>query len=96
MDAIDVAAVQSDWVGTLSRCVLETEEVIGHLRWAGHLAGTVQAQHQQVHHQTVVLYNEGGELEPPDDAVGVGVVHILNRQKTKRKTFRSDISKNLT
>ncbi len=95
MDAVNVAAVQSDGVGALSRCVLETEEVIGHLRWAGHLAGTVQAQHQQVHHQAVVLYNEGGELESPDDAVGVGVVHILDRQKEKEETFRSDTSKNL-
>lgn len=58
VDAVDVAAVQSDWVGALCGCVLETEEVVGHLRRAGHLAGTVQAQHQQVHHQAVVLHNE--------------------------------------
>lgn len=58
VDAVDVAAVQSDWVGALSGCVLETEEIIGHLRWASHLAGTVQAEHQQVHHQAVVLYDE--------------------------------------
>lgn len=58
MDAVDVAAVQSDRVGALCGCVLETEEVVGHLRWAGHLAGTVQAQYQQVHDQAVVLYNE--------------------------------------
>ena len=87
VDAVDVAAVQSDRVGALSGRVLETEEVVGHLRRAGHLAGTVQAQHQQVHHQAVVLHNEGGELEPPDDAVRVGMVHVLHRQ---RKTFRAN------
>lgn len=96
VDAVDVAAVQSDWVGTLCGCVLETEEIVGHLRWAGHLTGTVQTQHQQVHHQAVVLYNERGKLEPPDDAVGVGVVHILDGQKTKRLTYRSNTSKNLS
>ena len=77
MDAVDVAAVQPDWVGAFCGCILETEEIIGHLGWAGHLAGTVQAQHQQVHHQAIVLYNERRKLEAPDDAVGVGVVHIL-------------------
>lgn len=58
VDAVDVATVQSDRVSALCGRVLETEEVVGHLRWAGHLAGTVQAQDQQVHHQAVVLDNE--------------------------------------
>lgn len=58
VDAVDVAAVQPDWMGALRVCVLETEEVVGHLRWASHLTGTVQAQHQKVHHQAIVLYNE--------------------------------------
>lgn len=58
VDAVDVTAVQSDWVGALRGCVLETEEVIGHLRRASHLTGTVQTQDQQVHHQAVVLHNE--------------------------------------
>lgn len=84
VDAVNVAAVQSDRVSALCGRVLETEEVVGHLRWAGHLAGTVQAQDQQVHHQAVVLDNERGELEPPDDTIGVGVVHILVRYKDKQ------------
>lgn len=87
MDAIDVAAVQSDRVSALCRCVLETEEVVGHLWWASHLAGTVQAQHKQVHHQAVVLYDERGKLETPDDTVGVGVVHILDRQEDKEENI---------
>ena len=58
VDAVDVAAVQPDRVGALCGCVLEAEEVVWHLGWPGHLTGTVQAQHQQVHHQAIVLYNE--------------------------------------
>lgn len=77
VDPVDVTAVQSDWVGAFCGSVLETEEVIGHLRWAGHLTGTVQAKHQQIHHQAVVLHDERGKLETPDDAVRVGVVHVL-------------------
>lgn len=89
VDAVNVTAVQPDWVGTLCGRVLETEEVVGHLRRAGHLTGTVQAQHQQVHHQAVVLHNERGKLEPPDYAVGVGVVHILEGQESKGKILNT-------
>lgn len=87
MDAVDVAAVQPDRMGTLCGCVLETQKVVGHLWRTGHLTGTVQAQHQQIHHQAIVLDDERGKLETPDDAVGVCVVHVLHRQETKEKTF---------
>lgn len=46
VDAINVAAVQSDWMSRLCGSVLETEEVIGHLWWSSHFTGTVQTQHQ--------------------------------------------------
>lgn len=75
--AVDVTAVQSDWVSRLRCGVLETEEVVGHLRGARHLTGTVQAEDQQVHHQAVVLHNERSKLQASDDAVRVGVVHVL-------------------
>lgn len=86
MDAVDVAAVQSDWVSALRGSVLKTEEVVGHLRGTSHLTGTVQAENQEVHHQTVVLHDERGKLETPDDAVRVGVVHVLcERNKDEEK-----------
>lgn len=46
VNAINVATVQSDWMSRLCGSVLETEEVIGHLRWPSHFTGTVQTQHQ--------------------------------------------------
>ena len=55
------------------------EEVIWHLRRAGHLAGTLQPEDQQVQHQAVVLNNEGGKLQAADHTVRVGVVHVLKR-----------------
>lgn len=39
--------------------------------------GAGQAQKQQVEHQAVVLGDEGGELQAADDAVRVGVRHVL-------------------
>lgn len=56
---------------------LECQEVIGQLRWASHFTGTLQAQQQQVQHQSIVLCDEGGELQATQDTIGVGVVHVL-------------------
>lgn len=83
MDAVDVSAVQANGVGTLCSTVLEAEEIVGHLWRSSHLAGTVKTQNEQVHHQAIVLHNEGGKLQAPDDAVRVGVVHVLERGKNK-------------
>lgn len=58
VDAINVAAVQSDRMSGLRGSVLETQEVIGHLGWSSHFTGTVQTQNQKVHNKSVVLYNE--------------------------------------
>ena len=77
MHAVNVSRVEPDGMGALGGHVLVCEEVVGHLRGPGHLGGAVQAQHQQVQHQAVVLHNEGCELQPTDDAVRVGVVHVL-------------------
>ena len=57
--------------------VLETQKVVGHLGGSSHLRGPIKAEHQQVHDQPVVLDDKGGELQAANDAVAVGVVHIL-------------------
>lgn len=88
MYAVDVAAVQSDWMCALGGGVLETEEVVGHLGRASHLTGTVQSEHQQVHNEAIILNNERSKLEPPDDAVGVGVVHVLREQLNKKLKYQ--------
>lgn len=48
-----------------------------HLWGPGNLGGARETQHEQVQHETVVLDNEGRELEAADEAIGVGVRHIL-------------------
>lgn len=58
VDAIDVSAEETDGVGSLGGYVLETKKVIGHLRGPSHLTGPVQSQHQQIHHQAIVLHDE--------------------------------------
>lgn len=41
MDAINVSAEETNGVGSLGGYVLETEEVIWHLRWSSHLTGSM-------------------------------------------------------
>lgn len=77
MYSVDVSAVEADGVRDLGGSVLEGEEVVGQLRGPGHLAGPLQAQHQQVQNQTVVLHDEGGKLQATDYSIAVGVVHVL-------------------
>jgi hypothetical protein len=42
---------------------LEGQEVVGHLRRAGHLGRAVQAEDEQVHDEAVVLHDERGKLD---------------------------------
>ena len=77
MDAINISGVESDWMSGFRGNVLKGQEVVGHLRGASHLTGSVETQHQQIQHQAVELYDERGELKTADDSVRVGVVHVL-------------------
>lgn len=88
--AVDVAAVQSDRVSGLGSGVLETEEVVGHLWRAGHLTGAVQTKDQQIHHQAVVLHDERSKLQTSDDAVRVGVIHVLEDRRLFTSTTDND------
>ena len=53
------------------------EEVVGDGGRACDLGGAREAEDEQVEHQPVELHHEGGELQAADDAVRVGVVHVL-------------------
>ena len=77
MDAVDVSGVESDGVSGLCLHILESQEVIGYLRWASHLTGPLQAQYQQVQYQAIVLDHEGRELQASDHTIRVGMVHVL-------------------
>lgn len=81
MDTVDISAEQPDGMGSFGADVLETEEVVRHLRWPGHLTGSLQPQHQQVQHQAIVLDDERGKLQPTDDAVTVCVIHVLRERR---------------
>jgi len=76
--SFDVARVQPDGMSHFGRDVLKREEVVGHLWRSSHFAGTLQSEHQEVKNKSVVLDDERGELETADDAVRVGVVHVLH------------------
>ena len=61
----------------LRRAVSELEKVIRALRRTRNLAGTLQTEQQEVDDQTVILKDEGRELQTSNHAIAVGVVHVL-------------------
>mmetsp|Transcript_62206 Transcript_62206/g.196852 ORF Transcript_62206/g.196852 Transcript_62206/m.196852 type:complete len:623 (-) Transcript_62206:2053-3921(-) len=77
VDLVHVAAVETDRVPGLGLDVAEAEELVGHLRWTRELRGASEAEHEQVQHEAVVLHDEAGELQAADEAVAVGVAHVL-------------------
>lgn len=46
MNSVDVAAEQSNRMTDFGRSVLESQEVVGHLRWTGHFTRSLQAEHE--------------------------------------------------
>lgn len=91
MDTINVTAVEADWMGALCSTVLKAEEIIGHLWGASHFTGTMQTQDEQVHHEPIILHNEGSKLQASDNAVRIGVVHVL--QSDNKKLLKSGRNK---
>mmetsp|Transcript_4532 Transcript_4532/g.13244 ORF Transcript_4532/g.13244 Transcript_4532/m.13244 type:complete len:1314 (+) Transcript_4532:2393-6334(+) len=77
VELVDVAGVEPHGVARLRGHVREGEEVVGHLGRARELRRAGEAQGEEVEDEPVVLADEGGELEAAHEAVGVGVVHVL-------------------
>lgn len=71
-------------MGHLSCNVLEAEEVIWHLGRPSHFTGTVQTQHQQVHHKPIILDDEGSKLQTTNNPIGVCVIHVLRKKKCEK------------
>ena len=61
----------------LGCAIAELQEVIRRVWWTGDLAGALKAKEQEINDQTIVLENEGRELQTADHAVSVCVIHVL-------------------
>ena len=48
-----------------------------YLRGSSNFRGSGQTQEQQIQDQAIVLGHKGGKLQATDDAVAVGVCHVL-------------------
>lgn len=79
---VDVSAIQSNWMRRLGSNILECEEVIWELGRSDHLAAPMQTEHEKVENQAVVLDDERSELQASDDAVRVGVIHVLQANES--------------
>ena len=73
VNLVDIPAVQPDGVLALSLDILEAQKVIGMVGRSSNLARPRQSQEQQVHNETVVLGDEGAELQTPDKPVRICV-----------------------
>eukprot|EP00438_Fugacium_kawagutii_P036610 Skav217820 [mRNA] locus=scaffold889:237880:242886:- [translate_table: standard] len=76
-ESIQVTAVQPDGMSQFRVHILEGQELVRQLRRTCNLGGSGQTQHQQIQHHAVVLEDKGAKLQTLDEAVGVGVVHVL-------------------
>lgn len=77
MNSVDVSAEQSNWMGCFRCNILERQEIVRHLRWTGHFAGSLQAQDEQIQDETIVLRDERRELKTSNNAITVCVVHVF-------------------
>ncbi|KAI3486863.1 hypothetical protein L1887_49501 [Cichorium endivia] len=77
VDAVDVARVEAHRVSCLGGGIAELEEAVGHVGRTCHLVGALQAEDEQIKHETVVLEYERAELQAADQAVRVDVRHVL-------------------
>ena len=63
-------------LGGESRCgVSILQEVVGHLRGTSRFACTREAKDEEIEHQSVVLEDEGRELQAPNETI---CVHMSN------------------
>jgi hypothetical protein len=62
MNSVNISSVESDWVSLLGSLITVLQETVPSLGWTGHLARSLQAEDQEIEHETVVLEHEGGEL----------------------------------
>lgn len=69
--------IQPNGVFDLHVDIPEAEEVVRRLRRPRDLRRPREPEDEEVQHQPVVLVDERSELQAADQAVGVGVVHVL-------------------
>lgn len=88
MNSVNVSRVEPDGMGRLRLYILVCEEVVRAARRSRHVAGSLQAEHQQVVYQAVVLDDKGGELQSADYTVRIGVIHVLNETDNNTSKVR--------
>jgi len=62
MKFLDIARVKTDMVADFRGRIAVLAEIVGHLRGTGHLAGSLEAEDEEIHDEAVDLENERGKL----------------------------------
>jgi len=77
MEFVDIARVKADRMADFGGRIAVLEEIVGHLRGTGLFAGSLEAEDEEIHDETIVLENERGKLQSADETVRVRVGHVL-------------------
>jgi hypothetical protein len=86
VELVDVTRVETNRMAGLRGRIAILQEVVRHLRWTGHLARTLKTEDEDIQNETIVLEDEGGELETTDKTISVCVCHVCNVREPKGNT----------
>ncbi|KAI6750107.1 hypothetical protein HG531_007372 [Fusarium graminearum] len=76
-DLIDVTGVESNRMTRLGLTIAELQEVVGALRRASNLAGSLRSKQEKIQHKTIKLKHKCRELQTTDHTITVDMVHVL-------------------
>lgn len=79
VNLVDIAHVKAYRVAYFSFHVLETHKLVWLIYWTCKLKSPLLSKHTQVKHQSIVLEHKARELESSNEAIRVGVTHVLVR-----------------
>jgi len=77
VDGLDVSGIQTNGVLRLHLDVVVGQKVVRQIWRSSHLGSSLQSKNQDVQDETIVLDDEGRELETSNQSIRVDVVHVL-------------------
>ena len=89
MEPVHVVRVETDRMPCFGRRVAELREIIRHLWRSSHLASPLQAQNEDIEHETVILEDKGRKLESANHTIRIRMRHVLVSKNSI--VLRSDV-----
>lgn len=80
VESVNVTRVETDGMTCFSSRITILKEVIRHLGRPRHLTCSLKAKNEEIEDQTIILEDEGRELETADKTISIGMCHVLVSQ----------------